>query len=81
MKKQTVICQEYKKDNKTYIQDYRLKNDIEIVKGKLSDLKEWYYKSNGLGDLLGTCANLMQDNNNLVIVNYGKKYALGIKEV
>lgn len=79
MKKQAIICQKYKKDNDTYIKDYRLKKDIKLIKGKLSDLNEWFYKSEGLGDLLGACSSFVNDIDNIVIVKYSSKYAIGVK--
>ena len=77
--KELDICSEYKKDNDIYIKDYRLKKDIKLIKGKLSDLNEWYYKSEGLGDLLGVCRSFVNDIDNIVIVKYSNKYAIGVK--
>lgn len=69
-----------KKTGKTYVEDYRIKETrIEYVKGKLSDLKEWYLKSDGIGDLLGSI-HMIDGFEDMTIVEYsgGRKFAIGV---
>lgn len=72
---------EIRKNNITYLYDDRFKQEkIKMIKGKLSDLKEWYYKSSGLCDLIN-CINFndlsKEDIKELCIVKYSGGYAVG----
>lgn len=75
-------CKEVEKDGKTFLSDYRIKNgNIPFSKGKLSDLKEWYMKSDGLGNLLSSIVIDMDEDDYKIVEyrgSYGKAYAVGI---
>lgn len=67
--------------DKEYIEDYRIKNaKVEFIEGKKSDLREVYATSPGIGDLLSCFGmNDLTGIDDLTIVQYGDKYALGVK--
>lgn len=69
-----------KETGKAYIEDYRIgAAKIEYVAGKLSDLKEWYLKSDGIGDLLGgVCAIDGFEEMTMVTYSGGRKFAIGV---
>lgn len=72
-------------NGKSYLSDYRL-GDMKLpyIQGRLKDLNEWYLKSIGLGDLLGSFVIdnfTSEEREKLIVVEYngtnGKMYALG----
>lgn len=65
------------KNGKQYVEDYRLKNKIEFRKGRLNDLKNWYVKSSGLGDLV-SCIPQNYDTKDLCIIEHSGGYVLGV---
>ena len=75
-------CNEIEVDGKRFISDYRVKNgDVPFSKGKLSDLAEWYYRSQGLGDLLSSVIVDMKEEDYKIIEykgSQGRMFALGI---
>jgi len=70
-----------KENGKEYIEDYRIDtkdNKIVFKRGNLKDLTDgWLFKSQGLGDLLGSFNSMYEWNDNLVIVKYSGGYAIG----
>lgn len=79
------LCKIVETEKGTMIKDYRLKNKmLSFTKGKLGDLKEWYYKSNGISDLLSNMNWNEFDLSELAIVEYrgryGAMYAVGLKK-
>lgn len=76
------ICEVVNIGEKSFLSDYRLDNMVEYSKGKLGDLKEWYFKSSGLGDLIGCVGMLTLEHEELKVVEYkgknGKMYAIGL---
>ncbi|OSP22609.1 hypothetical protein [Staphylococcus agnetis] len=69
------VCELALKNNKTFIKDYRLRSDIEIVKGNLKQLKRVILKSKYIGVVIG---QVPRDHfNNYVIVQYRSGFALG----
>lgn len=74
------ICELIEIDGQEHLEDYRLKGSkIKFITGKLKDLKEYYAKSIGLGDLIGCIDWGKAEKENLVILKYSGGYAVGIE--
>ncbi|MDT0700405.1 hypothetical protein [Staphylococcus chromogenes] len=69
------VCELVNKNNKTYIKDYRLRRDIEILKGNLNDLSKIDIKSKYIGSVIRHVPN--DRFNDLVIIQYKNGFALG----
>lgn len=69
------VCELVEKNNKTYVKDYRLRNDIEILKGNLKDLGKIIVKSRYIGSVIRHVPN--DRFNDLVIIQYKYGFALG----
>ena len=75
-------CNEVEVEGRRFISDYRVKNgNVPFFKGKLSDLTEWHYRGQGLGDLLGSVIIDMKEEDYKIIEykgSQGRMFALGI---